>query len=70
MSIEWSNSLATGVTEIDDQHREIFNRVNRLSEACSEGKGKEEERREVEREKCKEFTLQWSLLFLFNFKRK
>ena len=42
MSIEWSNSLAIGVTEIDDQHREIFRRVNKLSAACSEGKGKEE----------------------------
>ena len=42
MSIEWSNSLAIGVPEIDDQHREIFKRVNKLSTACSEGKGKEE----------------------------
>jgi hemerythrin len=42
MFMEWSNNLATGVHEIDNQHREIFNRVNRLSAACSEGKGKEE----------------------------
>jgi hemerythrin len=42
MSMEWSSNLATGVTEIDNQHKEIFNRVNRLSAACSEGKGKEE----------------------------
>ena len=42
MSIQWTSNLATGVTEIDNQHREIFNRVNRLSEACSEGRGKEE----------------------------
>ena len=42
MSMEWNSNLATGVTEIDNQHREIFNRVNRLSAACSEGKGKEE----------------------------
>ena len=42
MSIEWSSNLATGVAEIDSQHREIFKRVNRLSAACSEGKGKEE----------------------------
>ena len=40
--IEWSSDLATGVTEIDNQHREIFKRVNRLSAACSEGKGTEE----------------------------
>ena len=42
MSIRWTSDLATGVTEIDDQHREIFNRADRLSEACREGKGKEE----------------------------
>jgi len=42
MPIEWTSNLATGVTEIDDQHKEIFKRVNRLSEACSEGKGREE----------------------------
>jgi hemerythrin len=42
MSMEWSSNLATGVTEIDNQHKEIFNRVNRLSAACSEGKGKEQ----------------------------
>ena len=41
MAIEWSSNLATGVPEIDSQHREIFTRVNRLSTACSEGKGKE-----------------------------
>ena len=42
MSFEWSSELATGVVEIDNQHKEIFNRVNRLSDACGEGKGKDE----------------------------
>jgi hemerythrin len=42
MPIEWTNNLATGVTAIDDQHKEIFKRVDRLSEACSEGRGREE----------------------------
>lgn len=42
MPIEWTSNLATGVTAIDDQHKEIFKRVNLLSEACSEGRGKEE----------------------------
>jgi hemerythrin len=42
MSIEWTSDLATGVNEIDQQHKEIFRRVNRLSEACAEGRGKEE----------------------------
>jgi hemerythrin len=39
---EWSDNLATGVTEIDNQHKEIFSRAGKLSAACSEGKGKEE----------------------------
>jgi hemerythrin len=42
MSITWNDSLATGVTAIDDQHREIFSRVQRLSDACGAGRGKEE----------------------------
>lgn len=42
MSIEWTRALATGVTVVDEQHKEIFKRVNRLSEACSAGKGREE----------------------------
>jgi hemerythrin len=42
MSIQWTSDLATGIAEIDHQHREIFNRVARLSEACSAGRGKEE----------------------------
>ena len=42
MSLGWSDDLATGVTEIDNQHREIFRRVDKLSTACGEGKGKDE----------------------------
>jgi hemerythrin len=42
MGIEWSSDLETGYREIDNQHREIFKRFDRLSDACSEGKGKEE----------------------------
>jgi len=42
MAIGWSSDLATGVDAIDNQHKEIFNRVDRLSAACGEGKGKEE----------------------------
>lgn len=42
MSMRWTNELATGVAEIDNQHKEIFNRFDRLFNACSEGKGKEE----------------------------
>lgn len=42
MSIAWSHDLATGVATIDNQHREIFARAHKLSEACGAGRGKEE----------------------------
>ena len=40
--IEWNSKLATGIDEIDDQHKELFSRVNLLMEACQVGKGREE----------------------------
>ncbi|HUW64806.1 MAG TPA: bacteriohemerythrin [Spirochaetia bacterium] len=40
MAIQWQESLATGIREIDDQHKELFHRVNALLDACSEGRGK------------------------------
>jgi len=40
--IEWNEKLATGIVEIDNQHRELFSRVNLLMEACTVGKGREE----------------------------
>lgn len=42
MNIAWSDDLGLGVTEIDNQHKELFNRFGKLASACSEGKGKEE----------------------------
>lgn len=42
MALEWSNELATGYEEIDQQHRELFNRINNLFEACKQRKGMEE----------------------------
>lgn len=42
MRISWDESLATGVEEIDDQHKELFARFDRLFSACSDGRGKEE----------------------------
>lgn len=41
MGFEWSEDLATGVAEIDYQHKEIFKRINALIDASSHGKGKE-----------------------------
>ncbi len=42
MAIEWTEDLATGVKEIDNQHKELFQRINNLLDACNHGKGKEE----------------------------
>ncbi len=42
MAVAWTNDLATGVGEIDDQHKELFDRINNLLEACKRGEGKKE----------------------------
>lgn len=42
MSIEWTTDLATGMGEIDNQHIELFRRINDLLEACNQGRGKAE----------------------------
>jgi hemerythrin len=41
MAIKWHESLSVGVPEIDQQHQELFRRLNQLLEACNQGKGKE-----------------------------
>ena len=42
MAIEWTPDLATGSEEIDDQHKELFRRIDSLLTACTLGKGKAE----------------------------
>ena len=42
MAIEWTKDLETGVALIDEQHKELFDRVNKLLAASSQGRGKEE----------------------------
>lgn len=42
MGIEWRQSLSTGIEEIDNQHKELFDRVNKLFDSCNQHKGKEE----------------------------
>lgn len=42
MSIEWSNSLSTGLEWQDRHHKELFKRINSLLEAMTIGYGKEE----------------------------
>lgn len=42
MAVVWNNSLATGVPEVDRQHQELIHQLNRLGEAMSQGKGRDE----------------------------
>jgi len=42
MGVEWRESLAIGVEVIDNQHKELIRRFDRLLNACQEGKGVEE----------------------------
>jgi hemerythrin len=37
MAIQWSDSLASGSTEIDTQHKELFQRINDLLAAFEKG---------------------------------
>jgi hemerythrin len=39
--VDWDEKLATGVTEIDEQHKEIFVKFNALLEACDRGRSRE-----------------------------
>jgi hemerythrin len=41
MAIEWTEDLAVGSTIIDDQHKELYQRINQLLEACTQSKGRE-----------------------------
>jgi len=40
MSLNWDNNLATGINSIDNQHKELFDRINLLLVAMKNGKGK------------------------------
>jgi hemerythrin len=42
MAIAWTEDLAVNIPEIDEQHKELFNRINLLFEACNKGKGRTE----------------------------
>src|SRR3972149_3293503 len=42
MPFEWTQNLSIGVAEIDNQHKELFKRINNLLDACTQGKGKDE----------------------------
>lgn len=42
MAIVWTDSMSTGVAEVDAQHKELLDAVNSLGEAMQTGKGKAE----------------------------
>ncbi len=42
MALEWTPDLAVGHEEIDRQHRELFEQVNRILAAMEEGRGRDE----------------------------
>lgn len=42
MSIEWSNTLSTGLEWQDRHHKELFKRINKLLDAMTLGYGKDE----------------------------
>ena len=41
-AIKWRSDLETGIAKIDNQHKEIFRRINDFLAACEQGKGKDE----------------------------
>ena len=45
MSIQWKDDLATGIAEVDNQHKELIKRINSLYKAATEGKGQAESER-------------------------
>lgn len=45
MGIQWRDSLAIGVETVDNQHRELLARFDRLLSACETGQGIEELKR-------------------------
>lgn len=42
MALVWTPDLAVGVNEIDEQHKELFKKIDNLHAAMSKGMGKEE----------------------------
>jgi len=42
--LEWNQSLSTGIFEIDEQHKELFSRVNRLLAGMDENRDSDQTR--------------------------
>jgi len=41
-TIEWTDSMAVGIYEIDNQHRKLFESLNSLLDAMSQGQGNQQ----------------------------
>ena len=41
MALEWTDDLSVGYGLIDEQHKELFARYNKLIQACKEGSGRD-----------------------------
>jgi len=48
MKLQWAQDFSVGVKEIDDQHKELFDRINDLDSAMKQGTAKEEVVRLIE----------------------
>jgi hemerythrin len=42
MKYDWDKSFETGNTKIDEQHKSIIDAINKLLDACGQGKGRVE----------------------------
>lgn len=54
MAILWNDTLSTGISELDEQHRELITRLNQLGEALIECKSQKKVREILD------FTLQYA----------
>lgn len=42
MAITWRKNYEVGIEKVDEQHKELFQKINNLLEACTNHKGREE----------------------------
>src|SRR3989304_10537403 len=47
MILSWTEDLTTGITEIDNEHKELFNIFYRLATESKEDKDRDKKRREI-----------------------
>src|SRR5512142_2380351 len=42
MGIVWGEYLVTGIVTVDEQHKELFRRINEFLNACDDGRGRDD----------------------------